>query len=685
MPLQNGPCAWNVQQLLLKSNTVRIFENGGQMFFTDSVTPPTSLNTLTGGTIQSTTLDQAYDNFGGGGPAGGGRTITADAGAVRINKPSADANNAFEVNVSAGTGAAAQIRGFTEWTSPFAAPAISNPGTARVFCDGAFLQLSVNGSAYTPISTGAGGSLGDAYNTAPVSIPTTGAGRVIDANAGAVRINKSSADTNNAFEVNVSAGTGAAVQVRGFTEWTVPFAAPAVAPAGAARVFCDGVSLQLSVNGGAYATIGGGGSLGDAYNTTSTGVPLSGNGRIITANAGAVRINKSSVDANNAFEVNVSNGTGAAIQVSGFTEWKSFATPAVAPAGAARVFCDGVSLQLSVNGGAYAPVGGGGGGSLGDAYNTTSTGVPLSGNGRIITANAGAVRINKSSADTNNAFEVNVTGGSGLSALFTGASIACDGSGGLTSLRFGRGANAFGGSSLALGTTAVANIDFSIAIGTNATTNSASSIAIGYGATVNSSSDFSIALGRGAFAAGSNKFVIGSASAPITSMIFNDITSSAIDVVISSSSTNSGRGSDIGIVPGHGAGGNRNGWVILGGLGPARSGVDVVESFGLGSIKSVSDAQFPYTQTETDVTIICNATGTGRVLNLLSTTNRQGRFLCITKPPGTGTSVVITPAAGDTIDGAATLTLASSSPNQSVIILADDVNNNWIVLSRSLG
>jgi len=51
------------------------------------------------------TLDGAYD-FGG---SGAGRVITADSGAVHIDKPGVNADNAFEVSVTAGSGAGQTI------------------------------------------------------------------------------------------------------------------------------------------------------------------------------------------------------------------------------------------------------------------------------------------------------------------------------------------------------------------------------------------------------------------------------------------------------------------------------------------------------------------------------------------------------------------------------------------------
>lgn len=54
---------------------------------------------------QDAGLDAAYDFSG----SGAGRVITADAGAVHIDKTTVDANNAFEVSVTTGSGAAVSV------------------------------------------------------------------------------------------------------------------------------------------------------------------------------------------------------------------------------------------------------------------------------------------------------------------------------------------------------------------------------------------------------------------------------------------------------------------------------------------------------------------------------------------------------------------------------------------------
>jgi hypothetical protein len=122
------------------------------------------------------------------------------------------------------------------------------------------------------------------------------------------------------------------------------------------------------------------------------------------------------------------------------------------------------------------------------------------------------------------------------------------------------------------------------------------------------------------------------------------------------------------------------------GLGEAvptvmRSTVDVFGSFGIGAIRSIADAAFPATQLDSDYLILANSTGLGRVLNLVSTTGRQGRHVVIRKAQGAAASVVITPAGGDTVDGAATLTITGNPANQAVILMANDVNNDWVVLA----
>ena len=58
------------------------------------------------GNLGGEVLDRAFPRFGG---AGGGRIITADSGAVRINNAEADATNALELNRTGATGAGAAL------------------------------------------------------------------------------------------------------------------------------------------------------------------------------------------------------------------------------------------------------------------------------------------------------------------------------------------------------------------------------------------------------------------------------------------------------------------------------------------------------------------------------------------------------------------------------------------------
>lgn len=116
--------------------------------------------------------------------------------------------------------------------------------------------------------------------------------------------------------------------------------------------------------------------------------------------------------------------------------------------------------------------------TLDGAYNYGGAGV-----GRAITANSNAVQINKSSVDANNALEITVSGGTGLSALFSGAPISAPGVG-ANSERLGVGTLTPNAGDIAIGNTAVTNGSFgdSIAIGHNASSPS-SSVVIGGSAT----------------------------------------------------------------------------------------------------------------------------------------------------------------------------------------------------------
>lgn len=152
-------------------------------------------------------------------------------------------------------------------------------------------------------------------------------------------------------------------------------------------------------------------------------------------------------------------------------------------------------IRTSFNGAAFTDFGAGGGGvTLDGAYDFGGAGA-----GRTITSDSGAVRINKTSVDANNGFEVVVSAGTGLAALFSGANISCPGSG-TTSEKFGAGVTLNGTAS------------FSIGIGgTGAVTNSTDCVVIGHNSTAgsNSSDDHSIVLGENSFGYARRTVVIG--------------------------------------------------------------------------------------------------------------------------------------------------------------------------------
>ena len=76
--------------------------------------------------------------------------------------------------------------------------------------------------------------------------------------------------------------------------------------------------------------------------------------------------------------------------------------------------------------------------------------------GRTVTIDLGTIALNKSAVDTVNALTVTVSGGTGLSALFAGASISVPGSG-TNSQRFGPAAIASSVDSLAIGSDSTAS------------------------------------------------------------------------------------------------------------------------------------------------------------------------------------------------------------------------------------
>jgi len=140
--------------------------------------------------------------------------------------------------------------------------------------------------------------------------------------------------------------------------------------------------------------------------------------------------------------------------------------------------------------------GGGGGVTLDGAYDFGGAG-----SGRTVTVDSGAVVFNKSVVDATNAFEVNVTGGTGLAALFSGASISVPGAG-ASSERFGLSAIATGPSSLAIGNGAQALLSGAfvgqIAIGATSISQGDRTVAIGFGALAYN--DESVAIGPDAWA-----------------------------------------------------------------------------------------------------------------------------------------------------------------------------------------
>ena len=73
-------------------------------------------------------------------------------------------------------------------------------------------------------------------------------------------------------------------------------AAPALAPATQARIFCDGTQLLSSVNGGAYATLGGGQSTVDQINGNGSAITQ---GQVVyhTTAAGTVDLATAAADA----------------------------------------------------------------------------------------------------------------------------------------------------------------------------------------------------------------------------------------------------------------------------------------------------------------------------------------------------------------------------------------------------
>lgn len=351
-------------------------------------------------------------------------------------------------------------------------PAVANKGvfyTKDVLgVTQAFYRSSSGGITQLTGIAPSGTNLDDAYHFGGF-----GTGRTILVDEGAVRLNKSVVDATSALEINVIAGTGAALSILGSTSGAVGFKAPAVAgsatftlPAG------DGTVGQVLTTDGAtilgWSTIASGGNLDAAYHF---GAP--GTGRTITVDEGAVRLNKAIVDATNAFEVNVTGGTGLAalfsgdVHVTGKLTVDGLIDPtALLLSGPAKKFgaTDAGPIFLSPFTDAVTGV------QVRKADGTTVFANFDTTNGRLglnTVAPAGVLTIDKSAVDAVDALVVNVTGGTGQAASFSGAAVAMNGgftapgAGGVTTQAWGPGITGAGTGVLAAG----------INIATNGTTN----------------------------------------------------------------------------------------------------------------------------------------------------------------------------------------------------------------------
>lgn len=128
-------------------------------------------------------------------------------------------------------------------------------------------------------------------------------------------------------------------------------------------------------------------------------------------------------------------------------------------------------------------------GTLDNAYDFGGIGA-----GRTIIVDGNAVHLSKTTVDTNNGFEVDVTAGTGLAALFTGASISAPGTG-TNSERFGLGATATSTSSTALGNGATAEANFVTVVGAEADADQPYAVAVGFQAYAGTSSERSVSVG----------------------------------------------------------------------------------------------------------------------------------------------------------------------------------------------
>jgi len=247
------------------------------LVFTDDAGSDTVLGAGGGGN----TLDGAYDQGG----AGVGRAITADSGAVTVTSSAADTNNVVEVTKSpagaqAGIGVLVTMGANT--TGAGLSVAQSGTGAAAILAGGSGVQLSpvihitseasaVPGGAPsagqgklwvrddipnvlvftddagsdTVLGAGGGGNtLDGAYDQGGA-----GVGRAITADAGAVTVTNSAADTNNVVEVTKSpAGSQAGIGVLVTMGANTTGAGLSVAQSGtgAAAILAGGAGVQVS-------------------------------------------------------------------------------------------------------------------------------------------------------------------------------------------------------------------------------------------------------------------------------------------------------------------------------------------------------------------------------------------------------------------------------------------------------
>lgn len=252
-------------------------------------------------------------------------------------------------------------------------------------------------------------------------------------------------------------------------------------------------------------------TLDDAYDAGGPGA-----GRIITSDAGAVRINKTSVDSNNGFEVNVSAGTGLAALFTGDVDISGKLTVggAIDPTeilltGGAKKFgatdAGPIFLAPFSDSITAVQVRKANASTVFANFDTTNARMGLNNS-----APTGVLTISKSVVDSVNALEVFVTGGTGLSGLFSGASISCPGVGsgserfGLGATVSGNGSASFGPSMVVTGTSSVGvgggtnGGNESVGIGIGLSISNGNNVGIGWGCTVGNNANDSVTIGHNA-------------------------------------------------------------------------------------------------------------------------------------------------------------------------------------------